>query len=159
MADIALNVAAFRAQFPEFTNSSTYPDAILDGYFSFATNYISATPQYGYGPPQCGFFGLNVNQQTLALSLLTAHLAVIGQRIAQNGSGSGLASGFVTSQTVKDVSYTLEPPKTNSVFGQWLSQTPYGQQLFSLLKLASAGGFYGGGRPEGRAFRKLGGRF
>jgi hypothetical protein len=152
MTDIAFNVTAFRAQFPGFANTGTYPDATLDGYFSFATGYISATPQWGIG-------GLTLNQQTLALNLMTAHLATIGQRIATYGADSGRVSGFISSESVKDVSYTLKPPEGFSAFGQWLSQTPYGQQLYALLNVASAGGFYVGGLPEGRAFRKLGGRF
>ena len=153
MAVIGFDPTAFRAQYPAFADTNTYPDATLDGYFSFATNYISDTTY----PWQCG--GLSVNQQTMALNLLVAHLATIGQRIALYGTNAGPSAGFIKSSRVKDVAYELEAPKAKSAFGQWLSQTPYGQQLYAMLNIAGTGGFYVGGSVDIRAIRKGGGRF
>jgi hypothetical protein len=41
----------------------------------------------------------------------------------------------------------------------YLSGSVYGQMLWAMLNVASAGGVYLGGLPERRAYRKVGGVF
>jgi hypothetical protein len=75
------------------------------------------------------------------------------------GSGGGGVTGVVTGATIDKVSVQLAAPTTKSGWQYWLASTPYGMQLWAFLSIKSAGGLYIGGRPERRAFRKVGGNF
>lgn len=149
MAQIAFDVEAFRAQFPQFADPATYPDITLIGYSDFASAYVSRDT---YGT-------LTVAQRTIAFNLMTAHLAQMAINIANNSASGGGAIGFQTSASIDKVSYTMNAPPASSQFDYWLTLTGYGQQLKSLLSVATVGGYYVGGIPEGLAFRKGFGRF
>jgi hypothetical protein len=142
--------ASFRAMFPAFDSMTAYPDAVLTMYASFATNYISTSPNCS------SWQGLSTAQQTYAQNLMMAHIAQIQANISSNSAGS---TGFSTSKHVKDVGYTVQPPPSSDAFDYWLNLTPYGMQLSALLSLVSVGGFMVGGSPEGLAFRGFGGGF
>lgn len=143
MATILFDSVKFRALFPAFSNSTTYPDAIIQIYWDTGTAYIS--DQYG-----SNYLGaMNLAQQTLALNYMAAHLAALNTAIARGDSG-----GIVVSSTIDKVSVTLKPPPGDNQWAWWLNQTPYGAQLLALLKLASAGGLYFGGFPVSTAFRR-----
>lgn len=148
MSVISFDVAAFRAAFPEFSSSTTYPSPTLQMFFDTATVYIN--PIVTNGVP----FALDENSKTLALNLMTAHLTKISTMAA-----SGQTSGFVQSATVDKVTVGLTPPPNKNHWQWWLSSTPYGAQLLALLLTKSSGGFYFGGLPELSAFRKVGGIF
>jgi len=139
---VYFDVAAFRVQFTEFASSTTYTDVALTAYFDTATAYISNNS---------GAWSVFTQAQiVLALNLMTAHLARIYTLIA-TGQNTVLMQG----STVDKVSITLTPPPVKNQFQWWLSTTPYGAQLLSLLQLVSVGGFYVGGRPELSAFRRV----
>ena len=144
MADITFDIPAFRLRFPEFSNSTDYPDDFLQRYWDMAVCYIS-DESYGCLSGDC---------RELALQLLTAHLTKIGE-----DTTSGETPAFVNSATVDKVSVSTTPPPTKDQFEWWLSLTSYGQQLLSLLRTKAAGGFYIGGNPEKSAIRKVGGYF
>lgn len=145
MTTIVFNVATFRTQFPAFASETTFSDATLTGYFNSASCYVSTT-DYG-----C----LNSDCRERALLLMTAHLCLLSQ---QNTKGQ--VTGVVTSASVGGVSVSLTPPPFGSnQWSWWLSSTPYGQEFQALLRQAAIGGLYIGGRPERRAFRKVGGGF
>lgn len=147
MSDIIIfNIPEFRLEFPQFVNTVTFPDTLLQRYFNAAIDYISDV-NYGW---------MGLGSRTLALSLMTAHLADIV--IIVNKSG-GSVPGLVQSSTIDKVSVSLTPPPLQNQWQWWLSLTPYGQQLLALLQAGSVGGFYIGGRPERSAFRKVGGTF
>jgi hypothetical protein len=142
MASIQYNDAAFRLQFPVYSDAATYPQATIQQYWNNATAYLSN--QIG----NC-FNGMNLNQQTLALNLMTAHLLTLSLIIAANST-----PGIVTGATIDKISVTLEPPPETNQWQWWLNQTPYGQQLLALLQIAAAGGrFYTGRPPVATAFR------
>lgn len=126
-AVITFDVAAFRVSFPAFADVTTYPDATLDGYWTVATCYLSDI-DYGYLAGKC---------RTLALNLMTAHLAALSTLIAGGGT-----PGLVQSSTIDKISVTLTPPPVKSQFDWWLALTPYGAQLLALLQAKSVGGFY-----------------
>lgn len=147
MGTIPFDVTAFRLQFPAFNEKCNFlSDATLTAFFNTASLYVSkqTTP--------CGL--IPVPKQTEALYLMTAHLAAISDIIKQ-----GNTPGLVTSATIDKISVSFEPPPGKTQFQWWLSLTPYGQQLYALLQIAGAGGFYFGGLPERSAFRKVGGIF
>ena len=145
MAAITFDVAAFRAAFPAFADSTQYPDLLLQNNFDAATNFASVYP--------CGVFQ-TVAGQTANLNYLTAHITAVGDLIA---AGSGPV--IVKDSKVGEVSVSLDPPKSNDAFQWWLNTTPYGLALRALLSAVTVGGITTGGSPERAAFRKVGGRY
>lgn len=143
MTTIIFDPTLFRNQFSEFSSQVIYPDDKLQMYWDMATAYVS--DQYG----GCYIYALKLNQQRLALNLMTAHLAALSAMIA-----AGDTPGVMTGATIDKISVTLEPPPSTNNWKYWLNQTPYGQKLLALLQSASAGGFYFGAYPIVPAFRR-----
>lgn len=146
MAKHEFNVAAFRAQFPQFADPVKYTDQMLAGYFTMAECYV-------FPYDTCWFRG---DCLQLALDLMTAHLALI---YTPDASGNIPGVGLITSATIDKVSVTQAVPTTNSAWRAFLLRTPYGLQLVALLSSKAAGGFYIGGSCERAAIRKAGGRW
>ena len=142
-AAVTFNPAAFRVAYPAFAGDPP-SSATLQAYFDSACGYI--TNEY----PQCT--GMTIAQLTLALNLMTAHLAAIAALIA-----AGTTPGQITQATEDKISVTITPPPNKDQWQWWLGTTPYGQQLLALLLAASVGGFYIGGRRENTALRRGGG--
>lgn len=136
MADIQFNLTAFRAAFPLLVNTDP---ALLQMYWGFASDFISARPQW------C----VKLSTQTRYLNLMTAHITALAD-IQATGSDPGI----VTGASIDKVSVTLQPPPGTNQWQYWLNQTPYGQQLLALLQVGAVGGFYAGGYPERLAFRR-----
>lgn len=141
--------ADFRAQFPYFSDVNCYPTATLQMWFGLAGDYIS---NQNYGIMRDG-------QRQYALYLMTAHLQFISDGINSPDNADGSASGIVTQARVDKTQVTIQAPPGKTAFAYWLNQSPYGQQLLALLSMLAVGGFYGGGRPELAAFRRVGGFF
>ncbi len=131
--------AAFRALFPAFANTTTYPDSTIQNYATTATAYISTGYSRCYG-------GMTAAQRALALNQMTAHLLYLsGLAVAGN------TPGVVTGAAVNKVSVAIQPPPEPNQWQYWLNQSPYGQQLLALLQVASVGGFYASSAVPGRA--------
>lgn len=143
MATHTYDDALFRAQFPAFANTTTYPEALLSGYFDMAVCYINAHDH-------CRLYG---DCLQLALNLLTAHLAALFMADPSGGGGTGIEQ----SATVDKVSVSYQIPPAAGPFRDWLNKTGFGQQLSALLSVKSVGGWYIGGSMERAAFRKAGG--
>lgn len=144
MAVHVIDLAAFRALFPAFSNATTYPDALLTLRFTEGTMYLGAYDG-------CLLAG---DQLQLALNYMTAHLQASADMLAR-----GQTAVIVTGSTIDKVQVQMMPPPIKSGWQWWLLTTPYGAQLWALLSFRSAGGFYIGGSAERAAFRKVGGRF
>ena len=144
MATQIFNSTAFRAQFAEFANVTTYPDVLLSGYFTMASQYIS---------PVDGYI-LAGDSLLLALNIMTAHLAKSFTML-----NAGQSSVVVVGSSEGSVSVSLTPPAAKNSFQWWLSTTGYGIQLRALLSVSAAGGISVGGSQERASFRKAGGVF
>ncbi len=138
MAIVLFDASVFRAQFPPYADQLAFPNALLQMYWTNATAYIN----------DC-YSKLRKNQLSLALNLMTAHLAYLNV-IANAGQNTGLVQGA----TIDKVSVTLTPPPEVNEWQWWLAQSPYGQQLLALLQVASVGGFFFGGWPTAYALRR-----
>lgn len=136
--------AGFRAQFPEFANSTTYPVLTLSGYFTMATEFMSA---------EDGILLSGATLQT-ALNMMTAHLAKSFALL-----NAGQTTAVVTGSSEGSVSVSLTPPPTKNAWQWWLATTPYGMQLRALLMAKSVALQFVGGSLERNAFRKAGGLF
>lgn len=139
MAVITFQEPAFRKAYPQFTCGKEYPTVALQASFTAATTYITNNT----------FGCVRQDQQTLALNLMTAHLALLASTAA-----NGQVTGIVTDATVDKVSVGLQPPPEKSQWQWWLNQTPYGQQLLALFQVMTVGGFYVGGSLDLAAFRR-----
>lgn len=128
MNPIQYNGTTFRALFPAFANTGTYPDAVLSLYWGVSTSYISQYPQ---------FCDVTLAQQTLMLNQMTAHITQLNTMAATNQQ-----AGVVTGAGVGAVNVTLQPPPEVNQWQWWLNQTPYGQMLLALLQVLTVGGFY-----------------
>ncbi len=138
---------AFRENpmFAKFSNSAIYTDSVLQQYYDLATLYISESGSIG-----------TAAQRTQMVYLMMGHLLDLALDASGNGDGD---SGFVTSSSIGGVSVSVLAPPVNSQFDWWLNQTPFGQQLNSLLSLLGVGGIMINGAPEMSCFRIVGGGF
>lgn len=140
-----IDLASFRILFPQFAVPVAYPDAVLTAFFGSATAYLGEYDNYA----------LSGQGLQTGLNLMTAHLLAIGTGAAAGTGGSGV----VTGSTIDKVSVTLMAPPARTAWAFWLSGSPYGAQLWALLSMRSAGGFFIGGSPEREGFRRVGGGF
>ena len=145
MAEHTLDIAAFRAAYPMFTDPP-YTDAFLNAQWLVVTCLIDDMDS-------CALSGECLQQ---ALYLMLAHVAWLTMSATGGGGGIG---GVKTSATIDKVSVTVAAPPFKDGWQYWLGQTPFGLQLWALLSAKSAGGWYFGGLPEGDAIRKVYGVF
>ena len=122
------NDTQFRAQFPAFANTTTYPEATLQAYYTAAGSYVANT---AYG------FLASSGATPLALNLLTAHLVQIGYTAI-----AGQTTGVLVTAGIDKVNIGLQQAVLKNQWQYWLQSTPYGQQLLALLQVQSAGGLY-----------------
>lgn len=141
---IIFDVVQFRAFLPAFANSTTYPTETLQMYWNAATCYIS-DKNFGWLKNDC---------RREAIDYMAAHLLFIAAATA-----GGQIPGLVQNATIDKISVGFTPPPIKNQWQWWLSLSPYGQSLWALLQVNSAGGFYIGGSPEISALRKVGGRY
>lgn len=147
MATATIVISDFRVLYPQFANSTTFPDTLIQAKFTMATAYISPSSASG----------MDDAVRLQALYLMTAHLLALGVLIAANGYQG--QPGITTGAGVGDVNVTMAPPPIRSGWRYWLNLTPYGTELAALLETQAIGGTYVGGLPERAAFRKVGGIF
>lgn len=143
MARHALDIGAFRKMFPQFEDAVIYPDPMLESWWVMASCAMS---------PDDNCIVSGDCLQT-SLYLMMAHMGLIMTKIAEGTT----TVGAVTSATIDKVSVSFSVPPYKSGWQFWLSQTPYGMQLWAILSARASGGFYIGGAPERAAFRRVGG--
>lgn len=131
MTTINFNSQTFKSLFPAYKDKA---DSALQIIWDAATNYMTDQTR------QCFQGRWPIKKQAYALQLLTAHLVYINDLVA-----TGTAGGLMQAATIDKITVTLTPPPVPNEFRFWLNQSPYGQQLLSLLELASVGGFFAGG--------------
>lgn len=136
--------ATFRLRFPQFADTTKYPDALLQMYWDEVTCFVSDA-NYGNIIGDCRLF---------LLQLFQAHMMILGQQAQMGKQG-----GFITSTTIDKVSVQKTAPPSADMFQWWLGQTPYGQQALTMMEIATAGGDYYGGLGETAGFRRVGGVF
>lgn len=144
MATHTLDIATWRATFPEFANATTYPDAQVQLQWNLGAGYLGAED----GPLIEG------PALQSALDLMAAHLLQLFTKATR-----GQVAGVVVGSTIDKTQVQLAPPPFKNGWGYWLSLTPYGVTLNGLLRARGAGGYYIGGSPERFGFRRVGGGF
>ena len=145
MTTHTFDVVAFRSHFPVFASDTKYPDGQLSGYFTMATSYI-------YPVDWCLLQGDDLQ---LALDLMTAHLTWTNKLVGMGMTATGILSG----SGIDKVNVSMTPPPATNAWQHWLATTPYGMQLWALLRAKSRGGYTAGKLPERLGFRRVGGGF
>ena len=140
---INLDIAAFRVNFDLYADETKYPDALLLAQYEIGKCYVADNDCTM--PEAC---------REYALQSMLAHLLYIRDQV-----NSGVHVGMITSGTEDNVSVSLAQPAANDSWSFWFNASPFGRELMALLSVQSVGGFYVGGSPERKAFRKAGGRF
>jgi hypothetical protein len=143
MALIALNIVTFRVNFPLFANDAVYSDVLLSAQYEIGKCYIADNECTM--PEAC---------REYALQLMLAHLLYIRDQV-----NAGNNIGVITQASEGDVSVSLAMPLVDNEWHYWFNSSPFGRDLVALLNGQSVGGFYAGGNPERKAFRKAGGIF
>ncbi len=114
----AFDKGAFRAAFPEFASTVTYPDAMLDFWLTVAGGYVDAIVWDAL--------------YTAGMSLCLAHHLVIAHN---NSAGDPGASGLISSQSAGDVSVSYDTnAASEDKAGQW-NLTSYGKQYIRMARL------------------------
>lgn len=136
MAAPTFDPAKFRADFPLYASNVRYPDAVLQGWWDAALCYL---PEY------CTCHNVACND--LMYYLMTAHLLYLSER-ANKGQ-----AGMLASASIDKVSVSVVTPPALTLWQWWLSNSPYGMQLWALLRKRASGGGFIGGSPVRRSMR------
>jgi uncharacterized protein DUF4054 len=127
---VNLTVAQFRTDFPEFADTSKYPDSLVTMWLTVALSLVGNTQRWG-------------TLLSTAQELVTAHYLVLASRdraAAASGATPGTPQGLVTGESASDLSTNYD---VNALLlenaGLW-NQTTYGQRYFALSRFAGAGG-------------------
>jgi hypothetical protein len=137
---MSFDTVAFRQAFPAFVAT---PDAAIQVW-------VSITDQ---SPMTSWFECAPLTQQ----QLIVAHVGYLLTNANTVGNSQG--GGAVTAATEGSVSASFVAPPVKDGLEYYLSSSVYGQMLWAMLNVQSAGGAYVGGLPERCAYRKVGGVF
>lgn len=123
-----MNIAQFRLDFPEFTDTARYPTTQIMFWSNVGDQLLN----------ECVWGDL----KPFALELYTAHqitLAAQNELTATNGGFPGQSGGIANNKTVGSVSVGYDSNVTSYANAGWWNLTNYGKQLYNLIRLFGAG--------------------
>lgn len=123
-----MDIPAFRAAFPEFADTATYPKEMVKLWSDFAELNVSS----------CRW----KENTVMGVRLLTAHELVLAGKdleTAAIGGTPGQASGPANSKTVGSVSVGYDSQATSEQKAGYFNLTTYGKQYFRLSRMYGAG--------------------
>jgi hypothetical protein len=121
---------SFLIGFPEFSNTTTYPQATVQFWIDQGAAQLSPK-----------VFGSQID---MAVMLFAAHSSVLAAQRAKASAGGGIAGasgGIVASKAVADVSVSYDTTLTAIDGAGPYNATSYGQQLYMMMK-ANTGVYY-----------------
>jgi hypothetical protein len=124
-----VDVSQFRQSFPEFDDTTTYPDSVIQFWMTVAVSLVNAE-RWG-------------DLTDLGIALVTAHhlaLAVKDQKMAAVGGVPGQVSGPQSSKAVDKVSASYDTAAVAIKDGGFWNATMYGVRYLSLAMMMGAGG-------------------
>lgn len=124
-----MNIATFRQSFPEFTDTTRYPDSLVTFWLDVVTRMLN--------PDRWA------DMLDIGLSLALAHhlvLAVRDQNTAQAGKVPGTVLGMQTSKSVDTVSVSYDVSAVTNEGGGFWNMTSYGVRFLGMARLFGAGG-------------------
>lgn len=126
-----VDVATFRANFPEFADSTKYPDPQINFWTGISPVYLN--PCVYTDAPTLDF----VTQLFIAHNITISRL---NQFTAQVGGIPGAVAGPTTSKTVDKVSYTSAAQLVALDNGGSWNLSQYGIQFLQIARMWGAGG-------------------
>ncbi|PRG62243.1 DUF4054 domain-containing protein [Burkholderia multivorans] len=124
-----MDVSQFRQSFPEFNDTTTYPDSLIQFWMAVAVSLVN--------PDRWG------ELTDLGIALVTAHhlaLAVKDQKMAAVGGVPGQVTGPQSSKAVDKVSASYDTAAVAIKDGGFWNATMYGVRYLSLAMMMGAGG-------------------
>ncbi|CAM2295246.1 DUF4054 domain-containing protein [Ralstonia mannitolilytica] len=121
--------ADFRATFPEFSDTTKYPDASIEFWMGIAVSLVN--------PDR---WGVLTDQ---GVSLVTAHHLVMGQRdqaAAAVGGAPGEVKGPTASKSVDKVSVSYDTGAVALSDAGFWNLTTYGVRFMTIARAMGAGG-------------------
>ncbi len=121
-------IADFRSNFPEFANTTAYPDSQITFWASVAEKMVNQNVW-------CDMYSTGV-QLYVAHELVLARQNVLS---ANTGGLPGQGGGIASSKTVGSVSVSYDPNTTTEKDAGWWNLTNYGKQFYRLVQIFGAG--------------------
>lgn len=127
-----MDITQFRADFPEFASTQTYPDSMIT-YWSTLAEKLHFEPRFG-------------DVYNNVIELYTAHCISIQAddiRVSTVGGIPAGNAGAVSSKEVGTVSVDYDTTWSFENNGGWFNTTIYGRQYLQLARMYGKGGFMG----------------
>ncbi|VXB24819.1 putative bacteriophage protein [Burkholderia sp. 8Y] len=124
-----MDAAQFRSDFPEFADTTRYPDSLVTLWLTVAASLVNAD-RWG-------------ELTNIGLELVTAHHLVLAARDQQAADGGGLpgqSSGPQSSKSIDKVSVSYDTGATTVADAGFWNMTSYGVRFMGLTRLMGAGG-------------------
>jgi len=123
--------ATFRANFPEFTDATKYPDTQVNFWIGYADTLLYDLCRWS-------------TMRDYGIQLVVAHQLALAARNAAAGAGGGSpgsTAGAVSSKSVGGVSVSYDTGAAILANGGYWNLTSYGIQFWQLAMLVGIGGF------------------
>ena len=124
-----MDIAQFRQSFPEFNDTTTYPDSLVQFWMTVAVSLVNAD-RWG-------------ELTDLGVALVTAHhlaLALKDKKTAAVGGVPGQVTGPQSSKAVDKVSASYNTEAVAIKDGGFWNATMYGVRYLSLAQMMGSGG-------------------
>ena len=124
-----MDAATFRADFPEFADTTAYPNGQVNFWIAAASKLLNADRW--------------ADMLDLGAELFTAHHLTIGKRdqtAAAAGGIPGQVQGIQTSKAVDKVSASYDASAIAYDNAGFWNATSYGMRFFQLARMVGAGG-------------------
>lgn len=123
-----MDVAQFRLDFPEFTDTTAYPTSQITFWANVAERMVR--------------IDVWCDMYTTGVELYVAHEITLAQQNAKAaavGGVPGIFGGVPTSKAVGQVNVSYDAPTTTEKDAGWWNLTTYGKQFIHLARLFGAG--------------------
>lgn len=128
---MTVTTASFRQNFPEFADTTKYPDAQVTFWLGYATRLLYSVDRWA-------------DMLDDGIQFVMAHqlaLAARSQAAASAGGAPGSTAGAVASKSVGGVSVSYDTGAALLQDGGYWNLTTYGIQFWQLAMLVGMGGF------------------
>lgn len=123
-----MDIAQFRQNFPEFADTTAYPDPQITFWSGIAEKMVN----------KCVWDCMYEN----GVMLYTAHELVLARQnemAAAVGGLPGQGGGIASNKTVGSVSVGYDPNSTTEKNAGWWNLTNYGKQFYRLVRIFGSG--------------------
>jgi Protein of unknown function (DUF4054) len=127
----------FRADFPEFSSTASYPDRVINFYLNIAGLLLNVDRWDTTAGPNGGLSMFDV-----ATELLVAHNITLRKREfdqAQTGAAPGMQTGILSSKSTGPISASYTTAEVIEKGAGFFAMTEYGSQFWGLVKMFGAG--------------------